>query len=42
MLAYIARAVTPGQFYHPAASVEDMYRPRYRARTGAGQLTVTE
>ncbi|WP_109465705.1 alpha-2-macroglobulin family protein [Albibacillus kandeliae] len=41
-LAYIARAVTPGRFYHPAASVEDMYRPRYRARTGAGQLTVTE
>ena len=41
-LAYIVRAVAPGQYHHPAATVEDMYRPRYRARTDAGQLTVTE
>lgn len=41
-LAYVARAVTPGDFHHPAASVEDMYRPRYRARTGTGRLVVTE
>ncbi|KIC09518.1 PAN domain-containing protein [Leisingera sp. ANG-M1] len=39
-LAYIARAVTPGRFHHPAASVEDMYRPAYRARTGAGRVEV--
>ncbi|MEX0317764.1 MAG: alpha-2-macroglobulin family protein [Ruegeria sp.] len=39
-LAYVARAVTPGTFHHPAASVEDMYRPRYRAWTGTGQVVV--
>lgn len=39
-LAYIARAVTPGDFHHPAASVEDMYRPAYRARTETGRVTV--
>lgn len=41
-LAYVARAVTPGEFHHPAASVEDMYRPSYRARTATGRVTVTE
>ncbi|MCV2872206.1 alpha-2-macroglobulin family protein [Defluviimonas sp. WL0050] len=41
-LAYILRAITPGTFRHPAASVEDMYRPDYRARTAVGQVTVTE
>jgi len=41
-LAYVARAVTPGEFHHPAASVEDMYRPRFRARTGTGRVIVTE
>lgn len=40
-LAYMVRAVSPGQFHHPAALVEDMYRPRYRANTGAGSVTVT-
>ncbi|MEO9778869.1 MAG: alpha-2-macroglobulin family protein [Sedimentitalea sp.] len=40
-LAYVARAVTPGDFHHPAASVEDMYRPRFRARTATGRMTVT-
>ena len=39
-LGYIARAVTPGSFHHPAASVEDMYRPAYRARTATGRVTV--
>jgi uncharacterized protein YfaS (alpha-2-macroglobulin family) len=39
-LAYVARAVSPGSFHHPAASVEDMYRPAYRARTGAGRVTI--
>lgn len=39
-LAYVARAVTPGVFHHPAASVEDMYRPQNRARTSTGQVEV--
>jgi len=41
-VAYIVRAVSPGSFHHPAASVEDMYRPQMRARTDAGRITVTE
>jgi alpha-2-macroglobulin len=41
-LGYIVRAVSPGSFHHPAASVEDMYRPAFRATSGAGRLTVTE
>ncbi len=41
-LAYIVRAISPGSFHHPAASVEDMYRPEFRARTDAGRVTVTE
>ena len=40
-VAYIVRAVTPGRFVHPAASVEDMYRPDLHGRTGAGVLVVT-
>jgi uncharacterized protein YfaS (alpha-2-macroglobulin family) len=40
-LAYIVRAVTPGSFVHPAATVEDMYRPDRFARTAAGRLDVT-
>jgi len=39
-LAYIVRAVSPGQFYHPAASVEDMYRPDFRANSDAGRVEV--
>jgi hypothetical protein len=34
------RAVTPGTFVHPAATVEDMYRPDRFARTASGQLVV--
>ncbi|MHC0052163.1 alpha-2-macroglobulin family protein [Actibacterium sp. D379-3] len=41
-LAYIVRATAPGAYRHPAASVEDMYRPDYRAWTDAGRVTVTE
>ncbi|MGZ9809070.1 alpha-2-macroglobulin family protein [Pseudoroseicyclus sp. H15] len=41
-LAYIVRAVSPGSYHHPAASVEDMYRPQMRAQTGPGQVVVTE
>lgn len=40
-LVYILRAVTPGTFRHPAASVEDMYRPEYRAWSDGGTVTVT-
>ena len=41
-LAYIVRAVTPGTFVHPAATVEDMYRPERYARTAAGTLSVAK
>ncbi|MBF9042429.1 alpha-2-macroglobulin family protein [Rhodobacterales bacterium HKCCE4037] len=41
-LAYIVRAVSPGNFHHPAASVEDMYRPTFRAQTASGRVTVAE
>ncbi|WP_298259541.1 alpha-2-macroglobulin family protein [uncultured Litoreibacter sp.] len=39
-LAYILRAVAPGEYHHPAASVEDMYRPIYRAQTDEGRIQV--
>ena len=39
-LAYRVRAVSPGSFHHPAALVEDMYRPDFRARTATGRVTV--
>ena len=40
-LAYRVRAVTPGVFRHPAATVEDMYRPDRRAWTDSGATTIT-
>ncbi len=40
-VAYVVRAVTPGSFVHPAATVEDMYRPERHARTAAGRLTIS-
>jgi uncharacterized protein YfaS (alpha-2-macroglobulin family) len=40
-VAYIVRAVSTGTFVHPAATVEDMYRPERYARTAAGTLTIT-
>ena len=39
-LAYVVRAVSPGTFHQPAASVTDMYRPDYAAHTDAGTVTV--
>jgi len=39
-LAYVVRAVTPGIYAHPPAAVEDMYRPRYSARTSSGMMEV--
>lgn len=38
--AYLARAATPGDYAHPPASVEDMYRPDRRAITETGRFTV--
>ena len=38
--AYVVRAVTPGTYAQPAASVEDMYRPEYSARTATGLMEV--
>ena len=35
------RAVTPGTYTHPAATVEDMYRPERHARSATGRLEVT-
>ena len=39
-LAYVVRAISPGTFHHPAASVEDMYRPDFRARTETGHVVI--
>ena len=39
-VAYVVRAVTPGVYSLPAASVEDMYRPQYSARTGSRHMEV--
>jgi uncharacterized protein YfaS (alpha-2-macroglobulin family) len=41
-LAYVARAVTPGDYHHPAAKIEDMYRPRFSAHTGTGRVQIGE
>jgi len=38
--AYLARAATPGNYAHPPASVEDMYRPDRRAITETGRFVV--
>ncbi|MGH2342630.1 alpha-2-macroglobulin family protein [Segnochrobactraceae bacterium EtOH-i3] len=40
-VAYMVRAVTPGDFVRPGASLEDMYDPDRIARGPAGHLTVT-
>jgi len=41
-LAYVVRAVSPGRYHHPAAIVEDMYRPTLRGWTATGAVQVTE
>ncbi len=41
-LAYVVRAVSPGTFRHPAPSVEDMYRPDFRARGETGEVTIVK
>lgn len=42
VLAYVVRAVTPGTYALPAASVEDMYRPEFSARTASGMVAVSK
>lgn len=39
-LAYIVRAVTPGHYTLPAATIEDMYRPQRFGRSSFGTLDV--
>jgi hypothetical protein len=41
-LAYLVRAISPGTYHHPAASVEDMYRPDLTGRSETGSLTIGE
>ena len=38
--AYVARAVTPGDFLLPGAQARDMYRPGLNARTASGRTVV--
>lgn len=40
-LAYLVRAVTPGEYAHPPLLAEDMYAPEYRARTSLDRVRVT-
>ena len=41
-VAYVVRAVTPGRYVYPPATIEDMYRPQRFGRTGFGALEVVE
>ena len=41
-LGYIVRAVSPGSFHHPAASVEDMYRPDLTGRSDTGRIIISQ
>ena len=41
-VAYVARAVTPGRYVLPPATIEDMYRPQRFGRTPSGALEVME
>lgn len=38
--AYLVRVVTPGTYKVPAVSVEDMYKPEYRASGAADQMVI--
>lgn len=40
--AYMVRAVSPGEFALPGATVEDMYRPELRANTDAGRIVISQ
>jgi uncharacterized protein YfaS (alpha-2-macroglobulin family) len=41
-VAYVVRTVTPGRYVHPAATIEDMYRPQRFGRTGTGEIEIVE
>lgn len=41
-VAYVVRAVTPGEFALPAAVAEHMYVPRVKARTEMGRVVIGE
>jgi hypothetical protein len=40
-LAYLVRAVAPGNYQAPPPFIEDMYRPHYRGRGKSGWIKVT-
>ena len=40
-VAYIVRAVTPGHYVSPPATIEDMYRPERFGRTAYGAIDVS-
>ncbi len=40
VVAYVARAVSPGRYVHPPVMIEDMYRPDRFARSAAGIIEV--
>ncbi|MGV7031780.1 alpha-2-macroglobulin family protein [Methylobacterium symbioticum] len=40
-VAYTVRAVSPGSYVHPGATVEDMYRPERFGRTAFGAVEIT-
>ena len=39
-VAYVARAVTPGDFFLPAPEVRDMYRPTVNGRGSGGRTVI--
>jgi uncharacterized protein YfaS (alpha-2-macroglobulin family) len=39
-IAYVVRAVTPGEFKYPPLVAEDMYEPETTGRTAMGKLTI--
>lgn len=41
-VAYVVRAITPGNFTVPAAQVEDMYAPQIMGRTALSAVTIAE
>jgi uncharacterized protein YfaS (alpha-2-macroglobulin family) len=40
-LAYLVRVVTPGKYKVPAVTIEDMYKPEYRAQGPAGKMVIS-
>ncbi len=41
-VAYMVRAITPGDYVMPGPFVEDMYKPEFRYQGAAGRLEVTD